>query len=73
MPIKTNMSVNYGTYLPALIAIAAKTSGDLLELGTRIFSTPYLHYACMLSQRHLATYDTNPEWDKSRHHHPKQF
>lgn len=64
MATNMNVSVNYGTHLPALIAVMAKTSGDVLELGTGVFSTPYLHYACMLAKRHLVSYDNSPEWDK---------
>jgi len=58
------ISVNYGTHLPALIKAMSLTSGDVLELGTGVFSTAYLHYACLLSKRHLVSYDNNQEWIK---------
>lgn len=64
MATNMNVSVNYGTHLPVLIAVMGKTSGDVLELGTGVFSTPYLHYTCMLSKRHLVSYDNSPEWDR---------
>lgn len=64
MSNQMNVSVNYGTHLPALIAVMGKTSGDVLELGTGVFSTPYLHYACILAKRRLVSYDNSPEWDK---------
>jgi len=57
-------SVNYATHLPALMACMAQTNGDVLEVGTGVFSTPYLHYTCMLSGRHLVSYDNDRSWQK---------
>jgi len=51
------VSGNYGTHLPALIKAMSKTDGDVLELGMGLFSTPYLHYQCMLSNRKLVSYE----------------
>lgn len=47
----------YGTHLAALIKAMSKTDGDVLELGMGLFSTPYLHYQCMLSNRKLVSYE----------------
>ncbi len=41
-----NLSVEYGSHLPALIKVITKTRGSVLELGMGMFSTPYLHFAC---------------------------
>lgn len=57
-----NVSGNYGTHLPALIKAMEKTDGEVLELGMGIFSTPYLHYQCMLSNRHLTSYENHKSW-----------
>lgn len=58
------ISVNYGTHLGALIACINKTDGAVLELGTGVFSTPYLHYACLLANRKLVSYDNEKKWMK---------
>ncbi len=62
MAYKMNVSLKYGTHLPCLIKAMEKTTGDILELGTGVFSTPYLHYACMLSGRKLVSYENYKEW-----------
>ncbi len=51
------VSGNYGTHLACLIQAMSKTDGDVLELGMGLFSTPYLHYQCMLSKRKLVSYE----------------
>lgn len=55
-------SGSYATHLGALIACINKTSGDVLELGTGIFSTPYLHYACTIGKRNLLSLDGDKAW-----------
>ena len=62
MPFNIKVSGNYGTHLPCLIKAFEKTVGDVLELGTGVFSTPYLHYACILSNRHLVSYENYQDW-----------
>lgn len=57
-----NVSARYGTHLAPLIAVMGKSGGDVLELGMGVFSTPYLHYQCMLSKRHLFSYDNVHFW-----------
>ena len=59
-----NVSVNYGTHLAPLIKVMSLTKGNVLELGTGVFSTPFLHYSCMLDKRHLVSYDNDKGWDK---------
>lgn len=58
------ISGNYGTHLGALIKVISITSGDVLELGMGLFSTPYLHYQCLLSGRKLVSYDNDKGWVK---------
>ncbi len=62
MSNKMNVSGSYGTHLGALIACMSKTDGDVLELGMGIFSTPYLHYQCLLSKRHLTSVENSKSW-----------
>jgi len=56
------LSGNYGTHLAPLISAVNKTTGDILEMGIGIFSTPYLHYQSLLSKRYLTSYDTEQGW-----------
>ena len=57
-----NVSLAYATHLPCLIKAFEKTTGDILELGTGLFSTPYLRYMCMLTGRKLVSYENFKEW-----------
>ena len=62
MAYRMNVSLKYGSHLGALIQAFGKTTGDCLELGTGVFSTPYLHYACTLAKRSLVSYENFQEW-----------
>ena len=57
-----NVSLAYGTHLPCLIKAFEKTTGNILELGTGLFSTPYLRYMCILHDRKLTSYENYKEW-----------
>lgn len=56
------ISGNYGTHLAPLIAVMDNTQGDVLELGVGLFSTPYLHYQCLLTKRRLVSLDNDVHW-----------
>ena len=62
MATRMQVSARYGTHLSCLISIMEKTKGDVLELGMGIFSTPYLHYKCMLTNRKLVSYENCKPW-----------
>lgn len=62
MATSMKVSLNYGTHLGCLIKALSKTTGDVLELGMGVFSTPYLHYQCMLSNRLLVSYENYENW-----------
>lgn len=62
MAYKMYVSGNYGTHLPALIKAMERTEGDVLELGMGVFSTPYLHYQCILTNRKLVSYENIKKW-----------
>ena len=54
--------IKYGSYLPILTRIIEKTDGPILELGIGLYSTPYLHYACLPTKRKLVSYDNSEGW-----------
>lgn len=58
------ISGNYGTHLGPLTQLIPITSGPVLEMGMGFFSTPYLHYVCFHSKRHLTSYDNDKGWVK---------
>jgi hypothetical protein len=64
MAHKLNVSGHYGTHLPALMRALAATDGPVLELGMGLFSTPFLHYACLLAGRTLVSYENDAAWAK---------
>ena len=55
-------SGNYATHLGPLIACINKSTGDVLELGMGLFSTPYLHCACTVSKRNLLSLENDKGW-----------
>jgi hypothetical protein len=54
-----------GSHLPVLMKLVPMTTGPILELGSGLYSTVYLHWACLPSRRPLVTYETHPEWWKN--------
>lgn len=46
-----------GSHLPILVKLFYSTSGPILELGCGLFSTVFLFWACMPTQRRLVTYE----------------
>ena len=53
---------NWGSHITALAAAALSTSGDILECGTGLFSTPLLHEITKLQGRMLVSADTELNW-----------
>jgi hypothetical protein len=62
MATNIKISLRYITHLPCLIKAMEKTSGDVLELGIGVGSTPYLHYKCILDKRKLVSYENFKPW-----------
>ena len=58
-----DISVQYGTFLPALIKVINLTKGPVLELGMGLFSNPYLHFACYEERRRLVSLESNKDLD----------
>lgn len=53
--------VGGGSHLPILMKVLSLTDGPVLELGTGLFSTPYLHWACY-PNRKLVSYENKKEF-----------
>lgn len=65
MPILTmqlRLRPNRGSHLPILMKAVAETDGPILELGSGVYSTSPLHWACWLPKRKLVTYESNPRF-----------
>lgn len=62
MATNMNVSIRYSTFLPVLMAVMNRTTGDVLELGPGVFSTPFLHWVCKKTNRNLLTIENNEKW-----------
>lgn len=62
MATRIHFSTRYGTHLVPLLHAVLLTSGDVLELGLGVCSTPALHALCQLQGRRLVTIENNREW-----------
>jgi len=51
-----------GSHLPVLMKLIRSTWGPVLELGSGIYSTGFLHWACYPTKRRLVTYEANTDW-----------
>lgn len=54
--------IRYGSHLPVLMKLVEMTNGPILELGIGLYSTPYLHYACLPTKRKLVSYEAEESW-----------
>jgi len=73
MITKMRVSLNYGTHLAPLIQAVRKTTGDILELGMGVFSTPFLHYISVLDNRKVLSIENFERWArffKDWYNHP---
>lgn len=50
------------SHFPVLLYAVQSTSGDVLELGTGLYSTPLLHYLCVPSGRCLVSVENDINW-----------
>jgi hypothetical protein len=62
MATTMKVSFRYGSHVPVILQAMRKTTGDVLELGGGVFSTPILHWLCYLDRRLLVTYENYPDW-----------
>lgn len=56
------VQIGRGSYMPVLMRIMEMTTGPVFELGCGYVSTPYLHWACFLSNRKLVSFENDPTW-----------
>jgi len=59
-----DVSIRYSTFIPMLLEAMARTTGDVLELGPGVFSTPLLHWLCERQKRNLVTIENNWKWHR---------
>ena len=57
------------THMPLIIKYVQATDGDVLEMGSGLFSTPLLHWLCFGQDRKIITYEDNLEY----YRYAKQF
>ena len=60
--LKSHCHVGGGSHLPVLMKVLELTAGPVLELGTGLFSTPFLHWACFNTKRKLVSYENKKEY-----------
>lgn len=51
----------WSSHLPVLMKLISITQGPVLEMGTGIYSTPYLHWACF-EKRKLISYENDQNY-----------
>lgn len=56
------MKAYQGSHLPVLMKVVQMTDGPILELGSGMFSSCYLHWACYPTKRRLVTYESSPDY-----------
>ena len=62
MATNMNVSIRYSSHLPILLEAMERTTGDVLELGPGVFSTPVLHWLCQKQRRNLLTIESDKKW-----------
>jgi hypothetical protein len=61
------------SHYPVLIRTFEHSTGDVLELGTGLYSTPLLHWLVADVGRKLISYENDPYWIKLSHFYHTQF
>lgn len=52
----------YGSHIPMLVRAWDLSSGEVVELGTGLYSTHLLYWLAGMSGRHVTSYETKPAW-----------
>ncbi|WP_370574772.1 hypothetical protein [Methanomethylovorans sp.] len=60
--MRVRFKLGVGSYFPILAKLFDKTTGPILELGSGLCSTEFLHWSCYPIKRKLVTYEDNPRW-----------
>lgn len=53
---------SWSTHMPMLLKVLLMSTGDVVEVGGGVFSTPLLHWLCKIQNRKLITYEDEPEF-----------
>jgi len=56
------MAGYWGSHLPVLIKVVQMTTGPVLECGSGVFSSPFLHWECFRTKRRLLTLENFPQF-----------
>lgn len=56
--------LNWGSHLPVLMKVMSVSTGDVLELGAGLYSTPYLYWICKDQKRSFVSIESNFDWWK---------
>lgn len=57
---RIKMRMVFGSHLPVLMQLIQNTTGSVLELGSGLYSTPYLHWECYRRNRRIVTFENHP-------------
>jgi|SRR3990172_2974089 len=52
----------WSSHLPVLVKVMENSTGDVLELGMGLFSTPLLHWMCNDQGRRLVSYENDEKY-----------
>lgn len=52
----------FGSHLPVLMAAVQRSSGPIVEFGSGMYSTVYLHWACWVAKRPLLTLESKHQY-----------
>lgn len=63
----------YASFMPVLMKVLPLTEGKILELGTGIYSTPYLHWYAFYQKRKLVSYENSKVYAKHASQYVDEF
>ena len=56
--------LNWGSHLPILMKVMSVSTGDVLEMGAGLYSSPFLYWMCKDQRREFISVEQNFEWWK---------
>lgn len=56
-----NIDKAWSSHIPVLMEVLSLTDGEVLEIGTGFYSTPFLHWACF-GKRKLVSYENSEKY-----------
>lgn len=64
---------NWGSHLPVLIKLMQITSGDILEIGAGLYSTPFFHWASLEQGRKIVSVENSEEYTEFASRYAEEF